>query len=570
MAFKNKKYLLVGVSVVALGLSMSTNVSAQLAIPDSAAVGRSGQSVPKPDFGQVNSPQINIPEVRNDNAPNGAENIKFTLNSINLEGVTAYNVAQLQQIWADKIGTQVSLDDVYNIAQQVTRHYRSDGYIITQAIIPQQTIDDGNVTIRVVEGYIDSVSVDGDGEAFAADRVMQLANNLTHDRPLTAKELERWLLLVNDIPGLSARSIISPSDTAIGGADLVIIPTVDPYSFSFNLDNYGTRFLGPLQASAAVQFNNIFNAAETFQAQFVTDPDDNERLYAFTRFSMPVNSYGTNFGIDYTYSDTEPGFELAIFDVEGQSSLIGVDLKHPFIRTRTQNLFGSLRFDYRDLTSTNNVDAFETQDKIAAFRAGLDYSIFDNLWRPAVNEASFTLSQGVDFFNASDEGDANLTRANGDPQFTKLEASISRLQNLSPEFSLYTGLAGQISNNPLLSSEEFGAGGRAFGRGYSTSEIVGDDGFGATAELRWNPNFNNQGVDGYELFTFYDFGKIWNQETDINNLETQSIASIGLGARVDFAGPLSGEVLLAEPLTKDVTIYDNRNTKLLFSVGADF
>ena len=570
MTFQKIKYLLLGTSIFTIGLSLPSLTLAQLAIPDSASVGRSDDSVPTAQFNRMDTPQINIPEVRNDNAPSGSENIKFTLNSINLDGVTAYNVAQLQQIWANKLGQTVSLDDIYVFAQQITRQYRSDGYIITQAIIPQQTIDDGNVNIRVVEGYIDNVRIEGDQTEFVTGHVLQIANNITKDKPLTAANLERWLLLVNDIPGMSARSIISPSDTAIGGADLVIIPIIDPYSFNFNLDNYGTRFLGPLQASISAQFNNLFNAAETIQAQFVTDPDDGERIYAFTRLSLPVNSNGTNFGMDYTYSDTNPGFELEIFDVEGYSSLIGFDLTHPFIRTRTQNLFGSLRFDYRDLTSKNNVDAFKTKDKIAAFRAGLDYSIFDNIWRPAVNEASFTLSQGVDLFDANQNGDVNMTRADGDPQFTKFEASLSRLQNLYPEFSLFTALTGQVSNNPLLSPEEFGAGGRAFGRGYSASEIVGDDGFGATAEVRWKPENTSLDINGYELFAFYDFGKVWNQETDINNLEKQSIASVGVGARIDFTDVISGEILLAEPLTKDVSIYDNKNTKLLFSVGAYF
>jgi len=543
---------------------------AQLDIPSSAQVGQSETSVERPNFGAVTTPQINVPEVRVDNAPDGAGNIMLTLNGINLEGISAYDVAELQQIWGDYIGQEISLNDVYGFAQKITRKYRNDGYIITQAIIPQQTIDDGYVTIQVVEGFIDDVTLQDAKDTIASQRVLSLANNLTQERPLTASALERWLLIVNDIPGMSARSIISPSATTVGGADLTIIPTITPYNFSVNLDNYGSRYLGPLQASVAGQTNNLLGLAETIQLQYVTDPDDDERAYGFARYAMPINNYGTKIGLDYSHSDTVPGFELDIFDVNGRSDTFGVDLSHPIIRSRTQNLTGSMRLDYRNLRSTNIIDTFTTQDRVTSLRAGLDYNIFDNLWKPAINQASVTLSQGIKLFNVSENGDANMTRANGDPQYTKIEAELSRLQTLSQDFSIMTSVIGQLSNNPLLSSEEMGFGGRAYGRGYDSSEIVGDDGFGASIELRWNPDYKVSYIQDYEVFGFYDFGKIWNQETDIDSLETQSLASAGIGVRTDFTDAIKGEFIYAQPLTRNVDVYDNTHGRFKFNLGASF
>jgi len=572
MTSKSFKAVLVATTILSLGYSANTPARAQSAvdIPGSADVGQTERAIPRPDFGGVATPEINIPEVTVEGAPSGAENIRFTLNSINLEGVTAYPVAELQQLWGDKIGTRVSLTDVYAIAQQITRKYRGDGFLITQAIIPQQTIDGGNVSIRVVEGFIDNVRLQGAPDTFASERILQLAENLTKMSPLTAGTLERWLLLVNDIPGLEARSIISPSQTTVGGADLVIIPTIDPYSVNLTIDNYGSRFLGPLQGSFAGQLNNFFGAAETIETQFVTDLDDDERFYGYGRFFMPINSYGTVFGLDYTYSDTNPGFELDIFRVRGFSKLYGIDLTHPIIRSRTQNLFTNLRFDYRELTSKNIVDTFKTKDNIAALRWGMDYSAFDNVWRPAINELSFTLSQGLDVFDASDKGDANLTRQNGDPRFTKLNLGASRLQTLDSQWSVFTALTGQISNDPLLSSEEFGVGGRSFGRGYDSSELVGDDAIGATLEVRWSPDYETSFADDYEVYGFYDFGKVWNQETEIEGIEKRSLASVGLGMRADFNETINGEVIFAYPLTKEVDVYDSADSKILFSLGANF
>lgn len=568
MKFTHKTLLLT--TTVFLSTMLTTGAKAQLDIPSSAQVGQSDSSVERPNFDTVTSPQINVPEVRIDNAPDGAENIMLTLNGINLEGVSAYSVAELQQIWADDLGQTISLNDVYGIAQQITRKYRNDGYIITQAIIPQQTIDDGYVTIKVVEGFIDDVILQDADDTIANQRVLNLANNLTQQRPLTASALERWLLIVNDIPGMSARSIISPSETTVGGANLTIIPSIKPFNASMNIDNYGSRYLGPLQASVAGQANNLLGLAETIQLQYVTDPDDDERAYGFLRYAMPINNYGTKIGFDYSHSDTVPGFKLDAFDVNGRSDVFGVDLSHPITRSRTQNLTGSLRFDYRSLRSKNIIDTFTTQDRIASIRAGLDYNVFDNFWKPAVNQASLILSQGIKLFNVSENGDANMTRANGDPQYTKIEAELSRLQTLSQDFSILTSIKGQLSNNPLLSSEEMGFGGRGYGRGYDSSEIVGDDGFGASIELRWNPNHQISYIKDYEIFGFYDFGKVWNQETDVDSLETQSLASTGIGVRTDFTDTIKAEFIYAQPLTKDVDVYENTHGRFKFSLGASF
>jgi hemolysin activation/secretion protein len=325
-----------------------------------------------------------------------------------------------------------------------------------------------------------------------------------------------------------------------------------------------------LQASVAGQFNNMLGLAESIETQYVTDPDDDERAYVSTRFSMPINRYGTIFGADFAYSDTQPGFELAPFRVKGYSKTYGLDIRHPIIRSRTENIFTSLRFDYRDLTSKNIVDSLKTKDEIAALRWGLGYSAFDSIWRPAVNEVSLQLSQGLDVFNASSAGDANLTRINGDPTFTKINADISRLQTITAEWNVFASLTGQLSNNPLLSSEEFGVGGRAYGRGYDASEIVGDDGFGASIEVRWNPDDSDALFEDYEIYGFYDFGKIWNQSTDVDVLEDISIASVGIGTRIDFTSNVNGELIFAYPLTKEVSVYDSADSKLLFSLGASF
>lgn len=550
-------------------VALSSPAMAQLDIPGSADVGRADSSIPSPEFGDVSSPTINIPEVRVDNAPTGADNIYLTLNDIEFSGVTAYSKAELEAVYAQYLGQRISLTQVYGIAQSITRKYRGDGYIITQAVIPQQEIDNGIVTIEVVEGYIDQVVVQSDSASAATNRIQALGGQLTQARPLRSEDLERWLLLINDLPGYSARSIISPSQSALGGADITIIPERDPYELSLSVDNYGSRFLGPRQYSAAAQFNDYLGLAEKIEAQFVTAGGD-ELLFGYSLFELPLNNVGTTLGFDITHSDTEPGFTLEQFQVEGRSTLLGIEATHPFLRSRTQNLFGSLRFDHRTLTSENVVDSVDRDDTISALRISADYNVFDNIWKPAVNEASITVSQGLDIFGASEAGDASLTRGNGEPEFTKAEIELSRLQTITPQVNFLAGLRGQVVSDPLLSSEEFGVGGRSSGRGYDPSEIVGDHGLAGTTELQWNNPVSQNVLDDYQVFGFYDIGKVWNKEEVTSATKKASLASTGFGVRADFNDTVSGELMAAFPLTRNVQTEGDTDARVFFSLTAGF
>ncbi|HRK96914.1 MAG TPA: POTRA domain-containing protein [Alphaproteobacteria bacterium] len=69
-------------------------------------------------------------------APDGAEKMLFTLQSVEIEGQTVYPQAKLEKLYASKVGTQISLADVYALAAQLTAQYRNDGYILTQVVVP--------------------------------------------------------------------------------------------------------------------------------------------------------------------------------------------------------------------------------------------------------------------------------------------------------------------------------------------------------------------------------------------------------------------------------------------------
>ena len=126
------------------------------------------------------------------------------------------------------------------------------------------------------------------------------------------------------------------------------------------------------------------------------------------------------------------------------------------------------------------------------------------------------------------------------------------MQRVTRDLNVLLAARGQLSANPLLASEEFGVGGIAFGRAFDPSEIIGDDGFAGKVEFQWNHPYEWNLVEDYQLYSFFDAGRIFNQDATTSSLKTDTITSAGVGLRADFPDNIQAGVAVAFPLNRDV------------------
>ena len=506
-------------------------------------------------------------------APNGSDAITLTLASLQVDGVGIYGADELDPIYRDKLGTTVSLTEVYEIATALTNKYRNDGYILTQVVVPPQTIESGNVRLRVVEGFVDQIIIEGEPRVSAAERIRSYADNLRENNILNAQSLERYMLLINDLPGITARGVLSQSKTTAGASDLTIIVERDAYEAEVSLDNHGSRFLGPYQASYVGSHNSVFGYNELIRTQFVLSGDKDrkdELAFGSVLYEQPISKYGTKMRFIGSATATEPGDDLDEFEVKGHSQFFSASVSHPFIRSRTTNLNARATFDFRNSDSKNNLEPNTRKDRIRSVRLGATYQFIDSLFGVGVNAVDFEFSQGVNVFGASDEGQANLTRSQGDPLYSKAEIQVQRLQRMTSSVNLLLSGAGQWSATPLLSSEEFGVGGYNTGRGYDSSEVVGDDGISGTVELQWNKPRDIQYIHDYQLFGFVDAGRVWDQDATTSTGKRDSIVSAGIGVRADITENTEAGFGIALPLTRRVDTSNDNDPRYYFNVTHKF
>lgn len=491
-----------------------------------------------------------LPEIRGaqPEAPNDvATTVTFRLREIVLEGDSVMPLEPWREYSQQYIGRPVIGNDVFELARRLTSLYRDAGYILSQVIVPPQSLADGVLTLQVVEGYIAEVHIGGD--PVARDMLEKIGARIKASKPLRARDLERYLLLGNDLPGVKLRSVLTPSQTP-GAADLTLIAELRKAEGSAlpALDNYGSRYLGPNQLSVWTTVNQIFNGNDQLQANAVS-ADNSELNYWRLAYGRVVNVEGLKINTSVSRARTRPGETLEEFAVRGRADAASLSLSYPLLRRRNHSLLVHLAYDHRDV-ETEVLGELVIEDHVRVLRFGTTWMLFDS--SGGSNQFDLEISRGV---GGTEAGDLLKSRADADGKFTKLTASYERFQAFGTHFGLMMGIAGQWTDEPLLSSEQYSLGGRQFGRAYEPAELVGDRALAFRTEPVFT--FRNDGdwIKTAQWYGFYDVGRVWDEPSGGTAATRASLASAGLGARLLFTKNITVTIEAAQPLTKPVASY---------------
>ncbi len=300
----------------------------------------------------------------------------FTLNDVVVEGSTVYGQGDFDQVIAEFKGKDVSFSDLSRIANNMTRQYREDGYIFSRVILPPQKIQNGVVRVQAVEGRVENVEVTGDYK----DRgglIRSMANKIHSDGPTNTRDIERYLLLIDDLPGITARSFVKPSQTQ-GAGDLVIVVEQDPFEASVTLDNRGTRFVGPWRAEGVAAFNSLFGIHDRTTLRGIVASQSEELQYGEIIHEEQLFTEGLRVKGRYAITSTKPGGSISSLGIEGDSELFDVEALYPVIRSRELNL--GLNGGFNANNTTTELSGIEVgRDRIRSARLNSTLDFTDSL-----------------------------------------------------------------------------------------------------------------------------------------------------------------------------------------------
>ena len=466
----------------------------------------------------------------------------FLLTGIEIIGSTVYAPSRFVAFYEGLLARQVTLADIEAVAQKITDLYEGDGYVLSQATVPEQDVSLGVVSIRIIEGFIGEVLIEGQVEG-SESLLRAYASKITADRPTRLSSMERYVLLTEDLPGVSVRPLLEPVDGDTGEYKLILDLTHDTLQGFVQVDNRGSRSVGPIQLWAGATANSVLGLYETSRVRFVTTPQTEELLFFDFAHTQTVGTEGTTVTVAGSYSDSEPGFDLKSRDIDSAGTRFEIQAAHPVVRSRRLDVYVTGRFTFSDSEETER-SARSFDDTLRVVRLGATVSFDDAA--EGRNWVSAEISQGLDILGASGSDSPSLSRPGASPEFTKVTLDYSRYQKVWNNVAVLLTATGQKSSGTVLSAEEIGLGGERFGRAYDPSEVTGKDGAAGRIELQYDGALADSLLSQYQFYGFYDIGAVW---ADVP-AGRRSLASAGFGVRGQFQHGLFGYVEIAQPLTR--------------------
>ena len=517
------------------------------------------------------SPEISIPGPEAPLPPAKAASIHFTLTGVVIDGASVFSQADLAPLYQNLLGHEVTLAQIYELRDAITAKYRKAGFVLSQAIIPPQKIAGGIVHIRVVEGYIDHVEFQGKTDD---DRglIREMAEKITESRPLNVKVLERYVLLVSDLPGISVRTVIKPAKDMPGAADLVFILSHALVSGDAEIDNRGSEAIGPEQGQIGIDFNSIYGQDEQTSFLFATTGQPKELQYGRVASMWVLDPEGSRLTLSGSYSRTNPSGQISVLNPTGWAVIGSALFDYPAIRSRSENLNLGAGLTYEN-SVTKLLGQHFSDDRIRYLSVHATYDAADTFFGdryPASNIIEGQWYQGLNILDETHTGSIYLSRGNAQSDFSLFTATATRIQSLIDNTSLAVSASGQVSDAPLVVPMQFGLGGSRFGRGYEPSELTGDEGVAASVEARYDIPFFSDIFGHPELYAFYDVGQIWNIDALPGTFSSASLASAGGGIRFTVLGRIDIDFELAKPLTRAIASRGNKDVRPLFNISTRF
>ncbi|HEY8226306.1 MAG TPA: ShlB/FhaC/HecB family hemolysin secretion/activation protein [Pyrinomonadaceae bacterium] len=457
----------------------------------------------------------------------GVPPVRAFVREIRVIGSTVFSPEELATVTGPYQNREVTTEDLEALRIALTLLYINRGYVNSGAILPDQTITDGVVTFRIIEGELTQVELEGN--RWFRSSYLEKRFSLAAGPPLNINSLqERLQLLLEDqrIQRLNAQ--LKPGLRAGEGILDVRVEERPPYKLWFEFNNYQSASVGELRGIVSVEHENLTGNGDILTARYGRSEGLNPLLDF--RYSLPVTARDTTLSLQYrknTFAIVEPPFEK--LDIKSESDVYTLALRQPIYRTLNTEVGLELmgeRLSYKEFLLGERFSlspgAHNGRSIVTALRFAQDFVYrTQNQVIAARSRFSFGVNALDATINHNGAPDSRFFAWLGQFQW------VQRLGILDSQLIFRSDV--QLANDSLMSLEQIVLGGRYSVRGYRETTMLRDRALITSLELRVPVIRNTRWADYLEVGPFFDFGRGWNR--DRSTPAPQDISSVGVGLR---------------------------------------
>jgi hemolysin activation/secretion protein len=516
-----------------------------------------------------------LPALAGEPQPPGPQ---FDVEAYDVDGNSLLDQLAIEKAVYPHLGPGRSRADVEAARHDLETAYASRGYNSVVVEVPPQDVADHVVRLHVVEATVGRLKVSGTNFYSPGD-VRRATPALTEGAVPNFQQAQAQIAELNRTPGRQVTPLIRPG-VIPGTVDVELrVKEQSPFHASIEINNDHAADTKPLRTTLTLRDDNLWQLGHALSLSYAVAPQNRSESEVFAgSYLAPIPNSRWSV-LAYGYTSNSNVATLGDVAVLGKGFAAGVRgiAQLPPAGSFSQSL--SLGLDYKHFDQFISTPVAATGgggSTLSISQSAIDYVPLNAVYTLRLDttatsaHASLGVTAGVRGANSPDATfQDNRAYASGNFVHANLDFELTR--ELPRGFEADVRVVGQVSDQPLVSGEQFSAGGFDSVRGYLQAAATGDDGASGSLELR-SPLITfapRKVIDDWRFFAFGDAGGAWLIKPLADQQASFGLYSAGFGTRFKLLSHLDGDVVAAVPLSKSRGT-DANNPYAQFSLKAAF
>ena len=465
-----------------------------------------------------------------------------------VEGATRLPRRDVERAVYRYLGPGRSDQDVEAARAALEKAYRDNGFQTVSVQVPRQQVADGVIVMQVTETTVGRLRIKN-AHYFLPSDIKRQAPSLREGTVLDFNAVQQDIVALNHNPDLQ----VTPSLRAgaePGSVDVDLdVKDSRPLHGSLELNNRYSSDTSPLRLNGAVRYDNLWQLYHSAGASFQVAPEDISEVKVLSGFYTARFSQIPELSLTFQGTKQDSNVStLGSSDVAGRGEYFGPHITWALPNGKDFYHSVNLGIDYKHFENNVTAAGEVTATPITYYPFCVGYG---GSWIKKGAVTEFNAALNMHFRGMGDDPvqfDNNRCYARSD--YIYLRGDLSHTHDLPGGVQVFGKIQGQISDQALISNEEFSAGGLNTVRGYLESAAMGDNALVGSVELR-SPSFGpllRMHVNEWRVYLFADGGALSKRDTLADEVSNYSLASWGVGSRMKVNEHFNGSFDLGLPL----------------------
>lgn len=479
-------------------------------------------------------------------APEGqkeaAPDVRFVAKAIRTDKSAVLSQEEIESVIAKYVGKEIGIKDLQAVVAALNEIYADKGYLTCRAFLPSQTVRQGVVDIRLIEGRTGSIEVAGNKStnlSYIRNRL-----HLSQDNIENVSVLNEDLLRFNATNDAQLRISLQAGEKP--GTTDYLISVFEPQQRSVTVyaDNAGYESSGLYREGLFFIDRSLTGVRDTLNISTIYSKGTESFS---TYYARPVGRSGTKMTLQYSTNSVHVvDGDLEDMNVRGHAYSYGLGIVQPIIIRERFKSEVSLEYA-RQSSKTDFLGIHWLDDVIDGVTLAFSQT---NYGRSNVlyQKHGYRIGNWDDIDGRSHN-------------FGRFQTNLYYQKAYGHGQLLSAGLNAQLSsNNYLASAEQFYIGGAYSVRGYEESILSGDHGYSVNLEYAM-PAGNKASV-----YTFFDYGSVHGDSA----FDDHVLAGAGIGYKKTFNEKMYANISLGVPLFRDLNGREVSKTRVHFLFSGQF